>query len=63
MDAGRRRFGAPLQPTAESVHHQLDAVADVLGQQFPKVRQMLLDAKEDLTALALIHRRGLKVIF
>ena len=36
-----------IQPTAEAVHHQLDAVADMLGQQFPKVRQMLLDAKED----------------
>jgi putative transposase len=41
-----------IQPTAEAVHHQLDAVADMLGQQFPKVRQMLLDAKEDLTAFA-----------
>ncbi|MFD6550229.1 transposase [Streptomyces sp. NPDC058398] len=41
-----------IEPTAEAVHHQLDAVADMLGQQFPKVRQMLLDAKEDLTAFA-----------
>ncbi|MFF2518403.1 transposase [Streptomyces sp. NPDC058086] len=41
-----------IQPTAEAVHHQLDAVADMLGQQFPKVRQMLLDAKEELTAFA-----------
>ena len=41
-----------IQPSAEAVHHQLDAVADMLGQQFPKVRQMLLEAKEDLTAFA-----------
>lgn len=30
----------------------IDPVADILGQQFPKVRAMLLDAKEDLTAFA-----------
>ena len=41
-----------IQPTAEAVHHQLDAVADMLGQQFPMARKMLLDAKEDLTAFA-----------
>lgn len=44
-----------IQPTAEAVHHQLDAVADMLGQQFPKVRQILLDAKEDLTAFPISH--------
>ena len=31
---------------------QLDTVADMLGQQFPKVKAMLLEAKEDLTAFA-----------
>jgi len=41
-----------IQPTTQAAHHQLDAVADMLGQQLPKVRQMLLDAKEDLTAFA-----------
>jgi transposase-like protein len=40
------------QPTAEAVRAQLDTVADMLGRQFPKVRDMLLDAKEDLTAFA-----------
>jgi putative transposase len=40
------------QPTAEAVRTQLDTVADMLGRQFPKVREMLLDAKEDLTAFA-----------
>ncbi|MFD7714224.1 IS256 family transposase [Streptomyces sp. NPDC059785] len=40
------------QPTAELVRTQLDTVADMLGQQFPKVKAMLLDAKEDLTAFA-----------
>ncbi|MFI1294463.1 transposase, partial [Streptomyces sp. NPDC020792] len=40
------------QPTAEAVRQQLDTVADMLGQQFPKVKQMLLEAKEDLTAFA-----------
>lgn len=40
------------QPTADAVRTQLDTVADMLGRQFPKVRDMLLDAKEDLTAFA-----------
>ncbi|WP_331748755.1 IS256 family transposase (plasmid) [Streptomyces chartreusis] len=40
------------QPTADLVRTQLDTVADMLGGQFPKVRAMLLDAKEDLTAFA-----------
>lgn len=38
------------QPTAEAVRVHLDTVADMLGEQFPKVKEMLLDAKEDLTA-------------
>jgi putative transposase len=40
------------QPTAEAVRTQLDTVADMLGKQFPKVREMLLAAKDDLTAFA-----------
>ncbi|WP_455908372.1 IS256 family transposase [Streptomyces goshikiensis] len=40
------------QPTAETVRSHLDTVADMLGKQFPKVKAMLLDAKEDLTAFA-----------
>lgn len=40
------------QPTAEAVRGQLDTVADMLGRQFPKVKAMLLEAKEDLTAFA-----------
>ena len=40
------------QPTAEAVRTQLDTVADMLGRQFPKVKAMLLEAKEDLTAFA-----------
>ncbi|MCZ7462394.1 transposase [Streptomyces sp. WMMC940] len=40
------------QPTADAVRTQLDTVADMLGKQFPKVREMLLDAKDELTAFA-----------
>ncbi|MFI5809338.1 IS256 family transposase [Streptomyces sp. NPDC051561] len=40
------------QPTADLVRTQLDTVADMLGRQFPKVKVMLLEAKEDLTAFA-----------
>ncbi|MEV0966976.1 IS256 family transposase [Streptomyces sp. NPDC049910] len=40
------------QPHAAAVRAQLDTVADMLGRQFPKVRAMLLEAKEDLTAFA-----------
>ncbi|MEU3353071.1 IS256 family transposase [Streptomyces sp. NPDC037389] len=40
------------QPTATAVRAQLDTVADMLGRQFPKVKNMLLEAKEDLTAFA-----------
>ncbi|MFD6187667.1 IS256 family transposase [Streptomyces goshikiensis] len=40
------------QPTAETVRSHLDTVADMLGKQFPKVKAMLLEAKEDLTAFA-----------
>ncbi|MEU6995442.1 IS256 family transposase [Streptomyces sp. NPDC046465] len=40
------------QPNAELVGQQLDTVADMLARQFPKVSEMLLEAKEDLTAFA-----------
>jgi putative transposase len=40
------------QPTADAVRTQLDTVADMLGKQFPKVKDMLLEAKDDLTAFA-----------
>lgn len=40
------------QTTAEQVHTQLNVVADMLGRQFPRVKTMLLDAAEDITALA-----------
>ncbi|MDQ0605189.1 putative transposase [Streptomyces canus] len=40
------------QPTAGLVRTQLDTVADMLGTQFPKVKAMLLEAKEDLTVFA-----------
>ncbi|MDQ0605234.1 transposase-like protein [Streptomyces canus] len=41
-----------VMPTAGLVRTQLDTVADMLGAQFPKVKAMLLEAKEDLTAFA-----------
>lgn len=50
------------QPTADLMRTQLDTVADMLGQQFPKVRAMLLGAKEDLTAFADFPRRHWKKI-
>lgn len=40
------------QPTADSVRAHVDVVADTLRAQFPAVADLLLDAKEDLTAFA-----------
>lgn len=40
------------QPDADAVRTQLDTVADAFGRQFPKVKEMLLAAKEELTAFA-----------
>jgi transposase-like protein len=40
------------QPTADAVRTQLDTVADMFGRQFPKVREMLLEAEDGLTAFA-----------
>jgi putative transposase len=50
------------QSTADAVRTQLDTVADMLGKQFPKVRQMLLEAKDDLTAFAAFPDRHWKKI-
>lgn len=40
------------QTDQEAVRAQLDVVADLLGRQFPQVKQMLLDAADDITAFA-----------
>jgi putative transposase len=50
------------QPDQDAVRHQLDTVADMLGAQFPQVKQMLLDAKDDLTAFAAFPERHWKKI-
>ncbi|MER8104062.1 IS256 family transposase [Kitasatospora sp. NPDC094016] len=50
------------QPTAGAVRTQLDTVADMLGTQFPKVKAMLLEAKDDLTAFAAFPERHWKKI-
>jgi putative transposase len=50
------------QPTADAVRTQLDTVADMLGKQFPKVKDMLLKAKDDLTAFAAFPERHWKKI-
>ena len=53
-----RRWSPPsirtifAQPDAEAVREQLDAVAAMLGRQFPEVAGMLRDAREDVTAFA-----------
>jgi putative transposase len=38
------------QPDATHVHEQLDAIAGLLGRQFPKLEAMLRDAAPDLLA-------------
>ncbi|WP_405019948.1 IS256 family transposase [Kitasatospora sp. NBC_00070] len=50
------------QPSGETVRAQLDTVADMLGKQFPKVKEMLLEAKDDLTAFAAFPERHWKKI-
>ncbi|MFJ9609686.1 IS256 family transposase [Kitasatospora sp. NPDC101176] len=50
------------QPAEAAVRAQLDTVADMLGEQFPKVRAMLLEAKDDLTAFAAFPERHWKKI-
>ncbi|GAA3491737.1 hypothetical protein GCM10018987_58200 [Streptomyces cremeus] len=50
------------QLSADLVRSRLNTVADMLGQQFPKVGAMLLEAKEDLTTFADFLRRHWKKI-
>ncbi|WP_030060675.1 IS256 family transposase, partial [Streptomyces novaecaesareae] len=50
------------QPTQAAVRAQLDTVAEMLGKQFPKVKAMLLEAKDDLTAFAAFPERHWKKI-
>lgn len=50
------------QPSQRAVRAQVDTVADMLGGQFPKVKQMLLEAKDDLTAFAVFPERHWKKI-
>ncbi|XIJ58135.1 IS256 family transposase [Kitasatospora hibisci] len=45
------------QPAEAAVRAQLDTVADMLGKQFPKVKAMLLEAKDDLTAFTAFPER------
>jgi putative transposase len=51
------------QPTAEQVRAQVDTVADLLGKQYPKVSEMLMEAKEDITAFADFPERHWKKIW
>ncbi|MEB8343415.1 IS256 family transposase [Streptomyces endophyticus] len=50
------------QPDSPAVRRQLDEVADMLGRQFPKVKEMLLEAKDDLTAFAVFPAQHWKKI-
>ena len=50
------------QPDQAAVRGQLDTVADMLGAQFPQVKRMLLEAKDDLTAFAAFPERHWKKI-
>ncbi|WP_406209715.1 IS256 family transposase [Streptomyces sp. NBC_01017] len=50
------------QPATALVRTQLDTVADMLGEQFPKVKETLLAAKEDLTAFAVFPLQHWKKI-
>ncbi|MFI9332165.1 IS256 family transposase [Kitasatospora sp. NPDC052868] len=50
------------QPAEAAVRSQLDTVAEMLGKQFPKVSQMLLEAKDDLSAFAAFPERHWKKI-
>lgn len=50
------------QPNAEAVRTQLETVADMLGTQFPKVKAMLLETEQDLTAFAAFPERHWKKI-
>jgi putative transposase len=50
------------QPNPDAVRTQLETVADMLGAQFPKVKAMLLEAEQDLTAFAAFPERHWKKI-
>ncbi|MET7885552.1 IS256 family transposase [Streptomyces avermitilis] len=50
------------QPGQSAVRAQVETVADMLGGQFPKVKKMLLEAKDDLTAFAVFPERHWKKI-
>ncbi|MFB8778055.1 IS256 family transposase [Streptomyces broussonetiae] len=50
------------QTGEKAVRDQVDTVAEMLGGQFPKVKDMLLDAKDDLTAFAVFPERHWKKI-
>jgi len=50
------------QSGQSAVRAQVDTVADMLGGQFPKVKRMLLEAKDDLTAFAVFPERHWKKI-
>lgn len=50
------------QTGQSAVRAQVDTVADMLGGQFPKVKEMLLEAKDDLTAFAGFPERHWKKI-
>lgn len=50
------------QPVRAAVRDQLETVADMLAAQFPKVKAMLLEAKDDLTAFAAFPERHWKKI-
>jgi putative transposase len=50
------------QPSQAAVRSQLDTVAEMLGKQFPKVKAMLLEARDDLTAFAAFPERHWKKI-
>ncbi|TJZ98941.1 IS256 family transposase [Actinacidiphila oryziradicis] len=50
------------QTGQDAVRAQLETVADMLGKQFPKVKRMLIEAKDDLTAFAAFPERHWKKI-
>lgn len=45
------------QPTDDAVHTHLHTVADMPGNQFPKITALLLEAEQDLTAFAGLPER------
>jgi transposase-like protein len=49
---GQSQSAVFAQTAAETVRTRLNVVAEMLGQQFPQVKTMLLDAATDITAFA-----------